>query len=256
MTTPSRTPLIIGNWKMNLTVSQAVAHIGDLLPRLPSLDDREVAVAPPFTALSAVAAALRGSTVRLAAQDAAFEHEGPYTGEIGAAMLQDVGVDLVLLGHSERRQHLGETDLMIARKVRAALRADLRPVLCVGEQEAARSSGRAESVVRTQLLRGLEEFPRGQAAKLVVAYEPIWAIGTGLAASPADAEAMQARIRKEMERLFGEAAGAVRVLYGGSVTPDNIDAFMGCPGIDGALVGSASLSPAEFARIAAFRRQP
>jgi triosephosphate isomerase (TIM) len=254
MTGPDRRPLIIGNWKMHLTASLAAAHAREIaaLPRPPA--DREIAVAPSFTSIPAVAAAIRGSELRLAAQDLAFEDEGPYTGEVSGAMLQDLGVVYVLIGHSERRQHLGETDLMVARKVRAALRADLLPVVCVGEQETARASGRAATVVRGQLLRAIEDVPRAEASRLVISYEPVWAIGTGRAASPADADEMQALIRREAARLFGEAANGIRILYGGSVSPANIDAFMARPGIDGALVGTASLDPAEFARIAAFRR--
>ncbi len=250
-----RTPLIIGNWKMNLTASESVAFLRELLPLLPaSSEEREIAVAPSFTSLPAVAERLRDGPVRLAAQDIAAESEGPHTGEISGRMLQDLGVVYVLVGHSERRQHQGETDLMVARKVEAALRSDLVPVICVGEQEAARDSGRAASVVRSQLLRAVERVTRGAAGHLVIAYEPVWAIGTGRSASPDDAEEMQTLIRRELERLFATAALAVRVLYGGSVTSGNIDAFMSRPGIDGALVGGASLKAEAFARIAAFRR--
>jgi len=247
-------PLILGNWKMNLTTSETSTHLTGLLPLLRDLgDDREIAVAPPFTSLPSAAGILAGSGVHLAAQDLSFEDAGPYTGEISGEMLQDLGVRYVLAGHSERRQHLGETDRMVSQKVRAALRSDLVPVICVGEQESARTSGRAASVVRTQLLRALEGVPRGDGARLVVAYEPVWAIGTSRAASPRDAEEMQEVIRAALERLLGEGAASVRVLYGGSVTPENIDTFMSCPGIDGALVGGASLRVKEFARIAAFR---
>ncbi len=247
-------PLILGNWKMHLTASETTAHLTGLLPRLRALpDDREIAVAPPFTSLPAAADLLRGSSVRLAAQDLSFKDEGPYTGEISGEMLQELGVRYVLVGHSERRQHFGETDRTVAQKVLAALRSDLTPVVCVGEQETARTSGRAGSVVRTQLLRALEGVPRGDAGRVVVAYEPVWAIGTGRAASPRDAEEMQTVIRTALGQPFGAAASTVRVLYGGSVTPENIDAFMACPGIDGALVGGAALRIDDFARIAGFQ---
>ncbi|MFQ5878195.1 MAG: triose-phosphate isomerase [Acidobacteriota bacterium] len=247
-------PLVIGNWKMNLTSAGAVAHARDLLSRIGERDDREVAVAPPFTMLPGVAETLRDGPIRLAAQDLFWEDRGPYTGEVSPLMLQEIGVTYVLVGHSERRQHLGETDRVVQRKVRAALRADLRPVVCVGEREAARSSGRAFSVVRSQVLRALEEIPAGRTDRLAVAYEPVWAIGTGRAATPADAAEMHACIRAALGRLFGEAGEAVRVLYGGSVTAANIDGLMARPGIDGVLVGGASLKADEFARIAEYRR--
>jgi len=252
MTDRRRTPLIVGNWKMHLTPSRSAAYLRALLPLLAPSEDREVAVAPPYTSLPAAAELLRGHAVRLAAQDVGFEDEGPYTGEVSAAMLQEIGVTYALVGHSERRRHLGETDLMVARKARAALRSDLRPVVCVGEQEAARASGRAASIVRAQLLKAVEDLPRSEARRLVIAYEPIWAIGTDRPAAPADAEEMQGVIRRELDHLFGQDAAPIRVLYGGSVTPGNIDAFMACPGIDGALVGSASLDAAAFARIVRF----
>ncbi len=247
-------PLLIANWKMHLTASEAVAYLKELLPRLPAADDREIALAPAFTALPAVGALLGDGPVRLAAQDLFWEDEGPYTGEVSALMLQEIGVAYVLLGHSERRRHLGETDLMVNRKVRAALRSDLRPVVCVGEQQAARGSGRAASVVRAQLLRALEEVAPGDAPRLAVAYEPVWAIGTGNPARPEDASEMHAVIRTDLVNRFGEVGGRVRILYGGSVTTANIDALMASPGVDGVLVGGASLQAAEFARIAAFRR--
>jgi triosephosphate isomerase len=246
-------PLVLGNWKMNLTARQAVAYLRDLLPRLPARDDREVAVAPPFTSLPAVAPLLRETPVGLAAQDVFWETEGAYTGEISPVMLQDLGVSYVLVGHSERRRHLGETDRMINRKVLAALGSGLRPVLCVGEQEAARASGRARSVVRTQLLRALADVPQGGASGLTIAYEPVWAIGTGRAATPADVAEMHAFIRSELQRVYGEAGGAMRVLYGGSVGAGNIDSLMECPDVQGVLVGGASIRLDEFARIAGFR---
>jgi triosephosphate isomerase len=246
-------PLLIGNWKMHLTVRQAAAYLRDLLPRLPADAGREVAVAPPFTALAAAAEALAGGPVRLAAQDLFWEDEGPYTGEVSPTMLQDLGVAYAIVGHSERRQHLGETDLIVNRKVRAALRSNLRPVICVGEQQPARDSGRAPSIVRAQLLHAVEDVPGADLPRLAIAYEPVWAIGTGKAATPRDAAEMHAFIRRELELLFGEGARRVRVLYGGSVTGANIDAFMAQPEIDGALVGGASLRAEEFARIVAFR---
>jgi triosephosphate isomerase len=168
-------------------------------------------------------------------------------------MLQDLGVRYVIVGHSERRRNAGETDHMVNMKVRAALRADLAPVLCLGEQEAARLSGRAASVVRAQLLRGLEDVPEGRLRSVVVAYEPVWAIGTGRAATPADVTEIHGVIRAELEHAFGGPGRDVRILYGGSVTTANIDALMAAPGVQGVLVGGSSLRAAEFARIAGYR---
>lgn len=245
--------LLIGNWKMNLTVSEAQAYARTLLPRLKVAGDREIALAPPFIALGAIAPLLKGGPILLAAQNLFWEDEGPYTGEISGPMLQEVGVTYVLVAHSERRRHLEETDRAAARKVAAALRCGLQPVLCVGEDEMERESGRAGTVVRTQLARGLEGVAPGAAPRLQIAYEPVWAIGTGKAATPAQAAEMHALIRGELARLLGEAGSRVRILYGGSVTPANVDELMSTPGVDGALVGGASLKADEFARITAYR---
>jgi triosephosphate isomerase len=245
-------PLVLGNFKMHLTAGRTAAYLRDLLPRLPRLEDRDIAVAPSFTALAAAAGVLAGSAVALAAQDVFWDEEGPYTGEIAPLMLVDLGVRHVIVGHSERRRHLGETDRMVARKAAAALRAGLHAVVCVGEEEAARRSGRAPEVVRAQLARALDETPDGSVARLAVAYEPVWAIGTGLAATPDDVAAMHAVIRAGLRARFGEQAAAARLLYGGSVTAANIDALMGAGDVQGVLVGGASLRADEFARIAAY----
>ena len=245
--------LLIGNWKMNLTVSEAQAYARALLPRLKVAADREIALAPPFVSLGAVASLLKGSPILLAAQNLFWEDQGPYTGEISGPMLQELGVSYVLVGHSERRQHLEETDRVACRKVAAALRCGLLPVLCVGEDEVERESGRASTVVQTQLARGLEGLAPGDASRLQIAYEPVWAIGTGKAATPALAAEMHDLIRRELARLFGEAGPGIRILYGGSVTASNVDELMRTPGVDGALVGGASLKADEFARITEYR---
>ena len=254
--TPKPRPLVLGNWKMHMTASEAEAHVRSLLPRLGSPTDRDVALAPPYTALWAVAALLQGSAVTLAAQDLFWEDEGPYTGEISGVMLQECGVTYVLVAHSERRRLLEETDRTAGLKVRAALRSGLRPILCVGEDEAERAAGRAASVVRSQLALALEGTARAEAARLQIAYEPVWAIGTGHAATAAQAAEMHALVRRELRALFGDAGAAVRILYGGSVTPQNVDELMATQGVDGVLVGGASLRVEEFARIAAFRARP
>jgi len=245
--------LLIGNWKMNLTATDAQAYARTLLPRLKVAGDREIALAPPFTALGAIAPLLKGGPILLAAQNLFWEDAGAYTGEISGPMLQDAGVTYVLVGHSERRRHLEETDRAASRKVAAALRCGLQPVLCVGEDEMERDSGKAATVVQTQLARGLEGLAQGAASSLQIAYEPVWAIGTGKAATPAQAAEMHDLIRRELARLFGEAGAGIRILYGGSVTASNVDELMRTPAVDGALVGGASLKVDEFARITAFR---
>lgn len=246
------TPLIIGNWKMHLTLRESVDLASALIPKLSHRTDREIALAPSFTALSAVREAISTSPVRLAAQDLFWEGEGAFTGEVSPAMLQELGVTYALVGHSERREHLGETDQMVNRKVLAALRGDLRPVVCVGEQETARASGRAASVVRAQVLHALQGVLPASAGKIAISYEPTGAIGTGQAASLGDISEMHSLIREAMSTILGDAAREVRVLYGGSVSPSNIKALMEAPGIDGVLVGGASLREAEFTRIAAY----
>ncbi|HKB08207.1 MAG TPA: triose-phosphate isomerase [Candidatus Polarisedimenticolia bacterium] len=251
--TPGCRPLVLGNWKMHLTASEAAGYTRALLPRLGSPVDREVAIAPAFPALTTVGALLKGSAIQLAAQDLFWEDEGPYTGEVSGVMLQDAGVSYVLVAHSERRRHLEESDRVASLKIRAALRCGLNPILCVGEDEAERAAGRAESVVLTQLLRGLQAVEPGEAARLQVVYEPVWAIGTGHAATAAQAVQMHDLIRREIRTVFGKEAAGVRVLYGGSVTPHNVDELMNSPGIDGVLVGGASLKAGDFARIAAFQ---
>jgi len=253
MTSPFRRPLVIGNWKMHTTVRAAAGLARELRPLVPPLPDREVAVAPPFTALSAVGALLEGSPIRLAAQDLFWEDEGAYTGEVSGPMLKETGVEYVILGHSERRIYLSESDLAVSRKAQAALRAGLTPVVCVGEDQMARDAGRAQQVVRDQLLRSMEDLPGAEADRLVVAYEPVWAIGTGRSASPADAAEMHALIRLEIEARFPAGkAERIRILYGGSVTEQNVDALMARPEVDGVLVGGASLRAREFARIASY----
>jgi triosephosphate isomerase len=219
----------------------------------PGSADREIAIAPPFTALTTVAAALAGGPLLLGAQDLFWEEEGPYTGEISGPMLAEIGVRHVLVGHSERRVFLGETDRNVSHKVAAALRAGLHPVICVGEDLEARTAGRQGQVVRDQVVRSLEDVPRHEAGRLAMAYEPIWAIGTGRAATPDDASEMHSLIRRELTVLFGDPERFIRILYGGSVNERNADDLMARPEIDGLLVGGASLRPAEFGRIAGFR---
>ncbi|MFL5805707.1 MAG: triose-phosphate isomerase [Roseiflexaceae bacterium] len=249
-----RTPLIAGNWKMYKTIGEAVALVEALLRGLGDTADREVLVCPPFTVLHAVAPVLLGTPIGLGAQDVFYEPQGAYTGAISPVMLRDVGCAYVIIGHSERRQIFGEDDALVNRKLRAALSHGLRPILCVGETKPQRDAGQAESVVIEQLRFGLGHVDVAALKPLVIAYEPVWAIGTGETATPGDAQTMHATIRSTLADLYGaEAAALVRIQYGGSVKPDNVDELMAQPDIDGALVGGASLTAESFLRIVGFR---
>ncbi|WP_322494337.1 triose-phosphate isomerase [Chloroflexus sp.] len=245
-----RTPLIAGNWKMYKTIGEATALVRDLLAGLGLLADREAIVCPPFTALAAVAPLVAGSQLGLGAQNLYPEAQGAFTGEVSPVMLADIGCRYVIVGHSERRQYFGESDAFVNRKLRAALAHGLRPIVCVGESKPQRDAGQAEPIVTAQVRAALVEVTPAQMADVVIAYEPIWAIGTGDTATPADAQAMHAAIRATLADLYGaDIAATVRIQYGGSVKPDNIDELMAQPDIDGALVGGASLQAASFLRI-------
>jgi triosephosphate isomerase len=247
-----RRKLIAGNWKMHKTIAEAVALTDAIVAGLGSIAaGREVLICPTFTALNAVIARPRG-VVAVGAQNVYPEAQGAFTGEIAPGMLTDIGCTHVIIGHSERRQLFGETDALIARKTVAALAAGLTPIVCVGETRAEREAGRAETVVLGQIAGALAGVA-AQLAHVVVAYEPVWAIGTGLTATSADAQAMHAAIRAELRRIGGDAADAVRIQYGGSVKPDNVDELMAQPDIDGALVGGASLLAESFIRIVNYR---
>ena len=249
-----RTPLMAGNWKMYKTIGEAVALVEALLRGLGDTADREVLVCPPFTALHAVAPMLLGTPIGLGAQDVFYEAQGAYTGAISPLMLRDVGCAYVIVGHSERRQLFGEDDGLVNRKLRAALSHGLRSILCVGETKPQRDAGQAGPVVVGQLRAGLSGVDAAALASVVIAYEPVWAIGTGDTATPGDAQTMHATLRGTLADLYGaEAAALVRIQYGGSVKPDNVDELMAQPDIDGALVGGASLTAESFLRIIGFR---
>lgn len=243
-----RTPIIAGNWKMHKIVGEAV----ELCRRLEELvadSDVEVVVCPPFTALSAVNA-LGLEKVKLGAQNMHFAEKGAYTGEISPGMLADVGCEYVILGHSERREIFGEDDELINKKVLKALNFDLKPILCVGETLEERQADKTKEVVINQIRQGLKDVPSSQIAKVVVAYEPIWAIGTGETSDGDDANQVIGSIRKALGELYGlESAEQVRIQYGGSVKAANVNEFMEQPQIDGALVGGASLEAHDFAAI-------
>jgi triosephosphate isomerase len=244
---PERTPYIAANWKMNKTVAEAAEFVDALLPRI-AATRCDVVLCPSFLALHEVVERRRGTAVRVAAQNMHEEESGAFTGEVSAPMLGEVEVDAVVLGHSERRQLFAETDEALARKVPAALAAGLEPILCVGETEAARDGGETEEVLERQLQADLAGVESAELEKVVVAYEPIWAIGTGRTATPEQAQEACAFIR-DVLRMRGAAADKIRILYGGSVKPANAAELLALPDVDGALVGGASLDPADFAAI-------
>lgn len=232
---------------MHKSASEAETFCRELRRREKELQGVEVLVCPPFTALAAAAEVLAGSSIKLGAQNMFWEDKGAFTGEISPLMLKDFGVSHVIIGHSERRHILGEDDAAIRRKLEAALRHGLTPLLCIGEKEEERDQGETGAVLERQLRAALEGFEPGAFKELVVAYEPVWAIGTGRAASPADADNAAVLVRRLVEQLWGsEAASAVRVQYGGSVNAGNIGGFAALPSIDGALVGGASLEVDSF----------
>jgi triosephosphate isomerase len=246
----NRTPLIAGNWKMYKTVPEAVEAASRIAGLVGNVMKPEVMIAPPFTALAPVSKAIEGSPVCLGAQDLFWEREGAYTGKISGPMLRSAGCRYVIIGHSEQRQLFGETDETVNRKIRAAFDSDLIPVFCLGETEMQRDAGETFSVLDKQVQNGLDGFSPKQLATMVVAYEPVWAIGTGKSASREQAQEAHAHIRGRLKKSFGDdLARSVRVLYGGSVKPDNIAGLMAMPDVDGALVGGASLDPETFSRI-------
>jgi triosephosphate isomerase len=244
-----RRAFIAANWKMHKRVAEATAFASDLLPRIEAGGEVDIAVAPPFTALAELGKALAGSRVALAAQNVHDMAGGAFTGEIAAEMLVELGCRYAIVGHSERRQFFDETDSFIARKARSLLDAGIVPIVCVGETVQQREAGETESVVEAQLRESLATVQASESATLVVAYEPVWAIGTGRGATPEMAQAVHAFTRAVLHDLFGTAADAIRIQYGGSVKPDNAGELLAQADIDGALVGGASLEAGSFAAI-------
>jgi triosephosphate isomerase (TIM) len=245
-----RKPVIAGNWKLYKTRNEALALIEELAPLVKGVANVEIVVAPVFTVLPTLITALSGTGISLAGQDVFWEEEGAFTGEVSPRMLLDAGASHVIIGHSERRQYFSETDATVNRKIRAALRGALVPIFCIGETLAEREGGNTFKVLETQIRGGLEGLTATQAAPVIVAYEPVWAIGTGKTATDDQAQEAHAFIRSVLSQLYGQgAADKTRILYGGSVKPENAKALMACPDIDGALVGGASLKGASFASI-------
>ena len=252
-----RIPFIAGNWKMYKTVQDAVVFVKELKSAVKDVIDVEIVVAPPFTAVHAVAEAARNSNIGVAAQDVYWEREGAFTGEVSATMVKEAGAEYVIVGHSERRRLFGETDPIVNRKVAAAIGAGLTPIVCIGETLEEREREETFAVLDRQIKDGLDGFSAEQVAELVVAYEPVWAIGTGRTATSAQAGEAHAHIRKRLRQWFGgDAADRCHVIYGGSVKPDNIRELIAEPDVDGALVGGASLDVRGFLEIVTKSRPP
>ena len=246
----TRTPVLAGNWKMFKTVPETIGYLNEFKILTQYTEGCEIVIAPPFPALAAAAEAVQGSRIRIAAQNLHWEKEGAFTGEVSAPMLRAAGCCDVIIGHSERRQYFGETDETVNRRVRAALEGGLRPIVCVGETLAEREAHQTTDVLIRQIDGVLDSLTPESASPIIVAYEPVWAIGTGRTATPEIAEEAHQTLRDRVrENLGAETAERLRILYGGSVKPANIQGLMACPNIDGGLVGGASLEPALMAAI-------
>ena len=243
---------IAANWKMNKTIAETREFLRSFIPAVQKATDLDIIIAPPFTSLSAAADEIKNTNVQLAAQDIFWEEKGAFTGEISPVMLLDAGCKHVIIGHSERRQYFSEEDVIVNRKIKAAKKAGLGVIFCVGESLKEREAGKTFDVIKREVETGLAEI---DPENLVVAYEPIWAIGTGKTATNEQAQEVHAYIRKLLGNLYGSKAEEIRILYGGSVTPDNVDSLMACKDVNGALVGGASLNPESFAKIICFKKE-
>ncbi|MFB6291433.1 MAG: triose-phosphate isomerase [Candidatus Bipolaricaulia bacterium] len=245
-----RKPIIAANWKLHKTRKEAVEFLNSFREKVKYVSDVEMALGPTFTSLDVVVEGTQGTGIKVCAQNVYFEDEGAFTGEVSPEMLAEVGTDYVIVGHSERRQIFGETDREINKKVHAIFDHGMKPILCIGETEEQRADGETESVLRNQLKSDLRGLTEAQASEMIVAYEPIWAIGTGESASPEDAQAGCEFSRQQVREIVGDEAGDnVRLQYGGSIKPHNAEDLMSQPDIDGGLIGSASLDPESFAEI-------
>ena len=248
-----RRPFIAANWKMNKTLLETSQFLVEFIPGVKDISGVDIVIAPPFTAIGIAAAVLRGTNIFLAAQDVFYEEKGAYTGEISPLMLVDLGCAFVIVGHSERRQYFHETDDIVNRKIKAAQKAGLGVIFCIGESLDEREAGKTFDVLNRAIEKGLDGV---SPEKMVIAYEPIWAIGTGKTATPPQAQEAHAYIRERLNILYGNQSDELCILYGGSVTPDTVDSLMACKDIDGALVGGASLKAESFSKIVKFRKEP
>ncbi len=248
-----RTPIIAGNWKMNKNVSETRAFFSEFIRLIDNVKGVEIVIAPPFTSLSAAAEAVKDTKVKISAQNMFWEEKGAYTGEISPLMLKEIGCSHCIIGHSERRQYFGETDETVNKRIKAALKHDIIPIFCIGEILKEREENRTMDVINRQMEGGLKGLSESDINKIVIAYEPVWAIGTGKTATPQQAQDIHRFIRDFIRKKSGDkTADGVRILYGGSVIPENINGLMAQDDIDGALVGGASLKPDSFAAIVRF----
>ncbi|MFO1519463.1 MAG: triose-phosphate isomerase [bacterium] len=253
MEAPVRKPLIVGNWKMFNNITDSIKLVTALKNLMGESSEVETVVAPPFTSLYSVSVAIQDTPMKLAAQNCFWEDEGPFTGEVSALFLKDVGCEYVILGHSERREHFGETDELINKKIHAALASELIPIFCIGETAKDRREGKTFAVLEQQLRKGLTDVNMHDLENFVIAYEPVWAIGTGDTATPVQMAEAHAHIRNYVAKLYdAPTANGIRLLYGGSVKAENIAEILEVPQVDGALVGGASLDPEQFAKIINF----
>ena len=245
-----RTPIIAGNWKMNKTIGEALDFFKVLdqeLQQFSGTEKLEIVIAPPYTAINKIAEFLKDSSIKISAQNMFWEDAGAFTGEISAPMLKDAGAKYIIIGHSERRQFFNETESTVNKKIKAALKHNIIPIFCIGETLAERETEKIESVISTQLTGGLIDLTANDITKIVIAYEPVWAIGTGKTATKEQAEEVHLMIRQMLAKQFGQAnADVIRILYGGSVKPNNTKELLSQPNIDGALIGGASLKPEDF----------
>ncbi|MBW2578846.1 MAG: triose-phosphate isomerase [Deltaproteobacteria bacterium] len=250
-----RRPIFAANWKMNMNSADASAFTNRFIPLVANADEVDIVIAPPFTLLDRLANEIAGTAIQSAGQNVNPEESGAFTGEIAAGMLADMGCAYAIVGHSERRALFGESSEFVAQKASALLRCEIRPIVCVGETLEQRDAGQALEIVETQLRESLAGVSSDQAEQVVVAYEPVWAIGTGRTATPEIAQEVHAHIRGQLSAQFGEAGNRIRIQYGGSVKPETVYDLMSQPDIDGALVGGASLDPEAFSRIVLFQSQ-
>lgn len=246
-----RRPFIAANWKMNKTTSETREFISSFIPAVKDVTDVDIVIAPPFTSLAVAAEKLKDTRVILAAQDVFYEDKGAFTGEVSPLMLIDIGCRYVIIGHSERRQYFNETDEVVNRKIKAAKKAGLKIIFCIGEFLEEREAGKTYDVLQREIKNGLYG---ADTENIVIAYEPIWAIGTGKTATPEQAQEAHAYIRERLRGIYGNKADDICIIYGGSVTPENIDSLMACKDVDGALVGGASLKVESFVRIVKFKK--
>lgn len=246
-----RRPFIAANWKMNKTISETQEFISNLVHAVKDVTDVDIVIAPPFTSLSIAAEKIKGTNIILAAQDVFYEEKGAYTGEISPLMLIDIGCNCVIIGHSERRQYFHETDEIVNKKIKAAKKVGLKIIFCIGESLEEREAGKTFDVLKREIEKGLNGT---DIEDIVIAYEPIWAIGTGKTATSEQAQEAHAYIRERLKIMYGNKGDEIRILYGGSVTPENIDSLMACKDVDGALVGGASLKVDSFVRLVKFKK--